>query len=72
MVVSSVLYAWDHLRIGDLEKSLYAAFQVAAAFCIIGSLVTISFERKKVRRILGGLQLVADKCKLIWSILNWS
>lgn len=66
MEVSSILYAWDHLRIGDLENSLYAAFQVAAAFCIIGSLITISYQKKKVRKILHGFQLVADYCKWVW------
>lgn len=63
MEVASILYVWDHLKIGDLEGSLYAAFQVAAAFCIIGSLITISYQKKKVRMILDGFQAVADNCK---------
>lgn len=62
MEVSSIIYVLDHLRIGDLESSLYAAFQVAAAFCIIGSLITIHFQKRKVRAILDGFQVVADKC----------
>lgn len=63
MEASSILYVWNHLRIGDLESSLYAAFQVAAAFCIIGSLITISYQKKKVQTILDGFQAVVDNCK---------
>lgn len=70
MEVSSVLYVLEYLKIGDLENSLYAAFQVAAAFCIIGSLITISYQKKKVRTILDGFQVVADKCKLVQIILS--
>lgn len=69
MEVSSILYVWHHIRIGDIENSLYAAFQVAAAFCIIGSLITIFFQKKKVRAILDGFQVVANNCKLINSFV---
>lgn len=64
MEVTSVLYAWDHLRVDDLENSLYAAFQVAAAFCIIGSLITISYQKTKVRTVLDGFQAIVDNCKI--------
>lgn len=64
MEVCSLLYVWNHLRIGDIEGSLYAAFQVAAAFCIIGSLLTISQKRREVRLIFERFQTIVDECKL--------
>lgn len=63
MEVCSVLYIWDHLKIGDIESSLYAAFQLAGASCIICSIITIAYQKNKVRSILDGFQAIVDYCK---------
>lgn len=62
MDLSSVIYGWKHVKIGDVENSLYAAVQGSASFCIIGSLITIAWHKKKVGEIFDKFQVLADNC----------
>lgn len=63
MYTASLTYAFDHLQMGDIENTLYACFQAAAAICDTGCIFTMSFQKNNVRKIIDELQKLYDECK---------
>lgn len=63
MTSASGLYVLEALKIGDVENSMFAGFQMAAALCDFGSVITMVHHKKGVRKILEELQTIYDHCK---------
>lgn len=61
--LASSVYVVRHLRMGDIENSLYAGFQVAAIFSAIGSFLTVGYRKQKVRIIIDKIQKIVDDSK---------
>lgn len=66
--VSSVLYFWNHLKMGDIKNSLFAALQFTAVISLIGSLLLIRYWRRNVRSVIDGFQNAYDQCE--WQMQN--
>lgn len=64
MSSASLLYIYRRMQVGDLENSSYASFQLAAFTCDIGSILSISYRKDKVKIIIDELQDVYDQCML--------
>lgn len=59
--VASTIYVVRHLKIGDIENSLYAGFQVLAIFSTIGCFLTVGYHKQKVRIIIAEIQKLVDQ-----------
>lgn len=63
MSLGSAVYIFYHMKMGEVENSLYAFFQFAAAFGDANMILAISFQREKVKKIIDELQSLYDQCK---------
>lgn len=70
--VSSVLYFWNHLKMGDIKNSLFAALQFTAVISLIGSLLLIRYWRRNVRSVIDGFQNAFDQCECQIQIVFFS
>lgn len=61
--VSSILYFVDHLKMGDIKNSLFAAFQFTGAIALSGSFLLIFVTRRNVRSTFDGFQNAFNQCK---------
>lgn len=61
--LTAAIYVLRHLQIGDIENSLYAGLDVPATSMLIGTLLTILYNKKKVREVIDNFQNIFDKCK---------
>lgn len=61
--LTAAIYMLRHLQIGDIENSLYAALDVPATSMVIGTFLTIMYNKKKVREVIDDFQIICDKCK---------
>lgn len=57
---TSLIYMVGHLKIGDIENSLYAGFQAAALLPAIGSFSTLMYHKRKIWKILDSFQRIFD------------
>lgn len=63
MSLTSAVYIFYHMEMGEVENSLYAFFQFAAGFGDANMILAISFQREKVKKIIDELQSLYDQCK---------
>lgn len=63
--LASTVYVVRHLRMGDIENSLYAGFQVAAIFSTIGCFLTVGYRKQEVRTIIDEIQKIVDESEYI-------
>lgn len=68
MSSASAYYIYGHTQVDDLENSLYAFFQLAAAICDIGSILSISYHKDKVKIIIDELQDIYDQCECVFHL----
>lgn len=62
MNVTATIYMVRHLQMGDIENSLYAALDVPATLLVIGTYLTMVYNKEKVRKVLDDFQEIFDKC----------
>lgn len=60
--LSSILYFVEHLKIGDVKNSLFAALQFTGAFSLTGSFLLICYSKRNVRSALDGFQNAFNRC----------
>lgn len=65
MSLGSAVYIFYHIQMGEVENSLYAFFQFAAAFGDANMILAISFQKDKVKKIIDELQNLYDQCKFV-------
>lgn len=59
----SITFMVTHFRAGDIEGGLYAAFQVSAVIPLIGSFITIMYNRHTIGRVIVTIQQIVNECK---------
>lgn len=62
-VLASLIFLIRHLQMGDIERGLYAGFQVSLGIAVIGSFVTIMYNKDKVREVIVSFLNIFDECK---------
>lgn len=60
--VTSITYMMRHLKIGDMQNALYASLQIPAVVPAIVILITMMYDKDKVRDVIGGFQKICDQC----------
>lgn len=59
---TSVLYAEEHLRLGNIQNSLFALIQVSAALSMFTSSISLSLRKKGLRNFFDRAQANFDEC----------
>lgn len=59
--VTSLIFMWHRIEMGDVENSLYTFLQADAATGALLSALSIFFQRKNVRTVFSQIQVEVDK-----------
>lgn len=74
MEVMAAIYAVLHFQMGDIENSLYAGLDVPGTILVIGTYLTVLYNKQKLRKVIDSFQEIFDSCKpmhLERELLNW-
>lgn len=68
---SSLVYIREHMRIGDLENSVYALFHVAASTGDMGCMTAMKLQMENVKKIFDEMQSLYDQCECLNRIFRF-
>lgn len=63
MEVTAAIYAMQHFLMGDIENSLYAGLDVPGTILVLGTFLTILYNKEKLREVIDSFQEIFDSCK---------
>lgn len=61
--ITSALYSYEKIKLGNIEEALYGMFQVNAASFGLFIITTVTYNRKKIRIMIDKAQKIVNHCK---------